>query len=779
VSVALTPIPVKRISVPAATPRLLAFVLLAALVVACSDDSDEQATTAVTPIAAESPGAVKTPGAVLTPMAGVVVDIETAKRYEAGGDIEAAAAAYIAIAAKGASHDHNPATLAAARLLMALDRYEDASILLEPFVEDAKPAADALTGRYLLGRAYSGLDRWQESVKQFDKYIAGQGPATPYAYLDRSYALLEMERASESVQSVEAGLAAGVPDSAEQDYLLAIAESYERAANFPQAIAGYRTFIDQSGIDSDVAHALERIVALKKIMEDPTETAEMMRLLTEYPATSQALNMLNGAVAEGDVIPPNVQGLIYYRHNDYTAAEPHFQEQIDTAPDAPETAMARYYLAVIQESKGDIDAALANYNLVPQLNAQSPSADDALWWVARILEQRNDISGAQALYQRIVAEYPTSQFYSDASFRRGMLPYLQGQYNEAAAAWEADTVLVTKPADQERLRLWQAKAFSKAGNDAGAKPILDGLAQTREDDYFGIRANGLRDNGHEQPNHQEESNINLTPNWDWASAEKWLSEKTGAPATAKPWQTDNRWVRAQELWKVGRQGYADLEVADLIESNSSNPAALYTLSRELLSQGQMSMSGRVGQRLLLTLDSNPNQGLPKAIMSLSYPAASGPLVERYAEAEGISPLLLLAFIRQESFFDPRAVSPANALGLTQVLPDTAQTLALGVGVPQPVQEDQLLHAELNLRLGARYMADQLKQFGDEIFVALAAYNAGPSAAERWRAASGDDADVYVETVEFAETRLYLEIVSENYAAYRYIYTDATEPNLPR
>ena len=85
----------------------------------------------------------------------------------------------------------------------------------------------------------------------------------------------------------------------------------------------------------------------------------------------------------------------------------------------------------------------------------------------------------------------------------------------------------------------------------------------------------------------------------------------------------------------------------------------------------------------------------------------------------------------------------------------------------------------NLRIGARYMADQMRQFKDEIFVALAAYNAGPGAAQRWRDADGtDDADVYLETVEFAETRLYVEIVAENYAIYRYLYGGESKPNLP-
>ena len=75
--------------------------------------------------------------------------------------------------------------------------------------------------------------------------------------------------------------------------------------------------------------------------------------------------------------------------------------------------------------------------------------------------------------------------------------------------------------------------------------------------------------------------------------------------------------------------------------------------------------------------------------------------------------------------------------------------------------EQLLHADLNLRFGAKYMADQLEEFNNELFVAFAAYNAGPTAATRWRATSGDDADLFLQTVEFQETQLYVEIVAEN------------------
>lgn len=211
-----------------------------------------------------------------------------------------------------------------------------------------------------------------------------------------------------------------------------------------------------------------------------------------------------------------------------------------------------------------------------------------------------------------------------------------------------------------------------------------------------------------------------------------------------------------ELWLVGYDEYGDDEIFGLIEALAGDPIAMYTISRRLDELGSVSMSARAGQRLLRVLNTNPNAGLPKPLLALSYPAAFAPLVQQAAFEQGVAPLLMLAFIRQESFFDPRAVSPADARGLTQVIPPTAQAIASTLDVTG-FSLEQLLHADLNLQFGAKYMADQLNAFNGELFVAFAAYNAGPTAAFGWRDVSGDDADLFLQTVEFSETQLYVEI----------------------
>jgi soluble lytic murein transglycosylase-like protein len=76
------------------------------------------------------------------------------------------------------------------------------------------------------------------------------------------------------------------------------------------------------------------------------------------------------------------------------------------------------------------------------------------------------------------------------------------------------------------------------------------------------------------------------------------------------------------------------------------------------------------------------------------------------------------------------------------------------------------------------MSDQVKSFDNEIFVAFAAYNAGPGPAKRWRQAAGDDPDIYLEAIEYSESRLYVELVGENYAIYRYLYGGEATINWP-
>lgn len=115
------------------------------------------------------------------------------------------------------------------------------------------------------------------------------------------------------------------------------------------------------------------------------------------------------------------------------------------------------------------------------------------------------------------------------------------------------------------------------------------------------------------------------------------------------------------------------------------------------------------------------------------------LAVRIAYEEGIDPNLFLRLIQQESAWKPGAVSSAGALGLAQLMPGTAKEL--GVDPRDPVQ---------NMRGGARYLRQQLDRFGDPV-LALAAYNAGPGAVQK-----------YGGVPPFKETQNYVRVVGSGY-----------------
>ncbi len=142
-----------------------------------------------------------------------------------------------------------------------------------------------------------------------------------------------------------------------------------------------------------------------------------------------------------------------------------------------------------------------------------------------------------------------------------------------------------------------------------------------------------------------------------------------------------------------------------------------------------------------------SEGPGNATAASSSSAAGGyvPLIDQAAARNGLDPAVLYGLIQQESGFDPDARSSAGALGLTQLMPGTASTL----GVSEPLNPAQSIEG------GARYLGQLLRQFGGNVTDALAGYNAGAGAVER-----------YGGVPPYSETQQYVVKVLENAAAYR-------------
>lgn len=107
-----------------------------------------------------------------------------------------------------------------------------------------------------------------------------------------------------------------------------------------------------------------------------------------------------------------------------------------------------------------------------------------------------------------------------------------------------------------------------------------------------------------------------------------------------------------------------------------------------------------------------------------------PLIEQHARATGLDPALVKAVVAVESAFDPAALSPKGAVGLMQVIPATAARYGIAADAQRSI-EQKLKDPAVNVRVGTRYLADLLKRFGNDVTLALAGYNAGEYAVERY------------------------------------------------
>jgi soluble lytic murein transglycosylase len=138
----------------------------------------------------------------------------------------------------------------------------------------------------------------------------------------------------------------------------------------------------------------------------------------------------------------------------------------------------------------------------------------------------------------------------------------------------------------------------------------------------------------------------------------------------------------------------------------------------------------------------------------------------------VEPAFVLGLIRQESAFNAQAVSPAGAMGLMQLMPDTAKQIGKQLNVAKFKDERLTADPKFNITLGRAYLDKLVDRFGGSYVLATAAYNAGPNRVRQWMDTYGDprqaDTDVvdWIESIPFDETRNYVQRVMENLQVYR-------------
>ncbi|MCS6926587.1 MAG: lytic transglycosylase domain-containing protein, partial [Candidatus Binatia bacterium] len=226
---------------------------------------------------------------------------------------------------------------------------------------------------------------------------------------------------------------------------------------------------------------------------------------------------------------------------------------------------------------------------------------------------------------------------------------------------------------------------------------------------------------------------------------------------ALPPSLDAHYRRSQELAALGFLELARRELDVVRDRGSHDPAFI----RFLLTAYSQVHDHTTAMRLALTLSRQGGNW-----RRYLFPHAYWDTVSTHAAQKGLDPYLVLALIRQESMFDPFAVSPAQAYGLMQLLATTAARIT---NTPA-VSPRSLTDPEFNIAAGTTYLRWLLDQYGNNLIMAVAAYNAGENAVDKWRARyAGVELDEFVEQISYRETRNYVKLVLRNYRIYRRLY----------
>ncbi|WP_314404949.1 lytic transglycosylase domain-containing protein, partial [Stenotrophomonas rhizophila] len=144
------------------------------------------------------------------------------------------------------------------------------------------------------------------------------------------------------------------------------------------------------------------------------------------------------------------------------------------------------------------------------------------------------------------------------------------------------------------------------------------------------------------------------------------------------------------------------------------------------------------------------------LYSLRFPLHHDDAIRRESARNAIDPAWVAAEIRAESIFNPKARSPANAMGLMQVLPATGASVAKSIGLTNYGGAASLYDPDTNIALGTAYLRQLMNKYEGLPYITIAAYNAGPTPTARWQTQRpGFDPDIWIETISYKETREYV------------------------
>jgi soluble lytic murein transglycosylase len=435
------------------------------------------------------------------------------------------------------------------------------------------------------------------------------------------------------------------------------------------------------------------------------------------------------------------------------------RQLLDSVPvTSPEIAAQRLYdIGEMQRSANDDDGFLKTVDQIRQAAPTSPWLQQALLYVGNIQLLRHDYDKAIDAYRELQQRFPGGPRSPYAHWKAAWLSLRQGRTADAKAGFEQQIALYPDSSEVPAALYWRGRLAEEEGDLVMANAFYHKISERFRNYYYGplARERASKLNTGDDPPHY--ALLDRVPP---------LSVMPDATDPAPP-EDNLRIEKARLLENGGLLDFAVRELKAAAEQDKANwlPAETARMYQDV---GRYDIAVETLKRAIPNYFAVDLSALPRSDWEALFPKPYWPDLKRFSSANGLDPYLVASLIRQESEFNPNAVSNKNALGLMQLLPRVGK----GVAKQEKLKHfspTQLFTPSINIQLGTRYFRAMVDQFGGFEY-ALAAYNAGDDRVRDWQGAGKyRDVQEFVESIPFTETREYVQAIMRNANVYRQLY----------
>ena len=624
----------------------------------------------------------------------------------------------------------------------------------------AKPLAGDLGDyvAYYLGTCYLQTGRQGEALAT----LAGFATAYPDSLLvrdaDVSYAgaLLIDGRAAEAAELLEKDRR-----PARSDIELALGKAYASLGQHAKAADALANvyYNMPTAPEADEAYA-----ELKKMPQAPSATAAQHKtrgdLLMKAKRYSDAVEEYRELAIHADAAdrPAAELELADALHRAGRSREA--RAELTTLPGANSEQNAQR-LYILGEVAWSMDENEAFYRTVDDLRKAAPASpwlEQALMSEANLHLVHHEYDQALDAFRELQQRFPNGSRASYAHWKAAWLTLRQGRNDEAKKEFDEQIALYPAGNETSAALYWRARLAEEDNQPGMARAYYSKLSERYRNYYYAElgrqRLKKLPATPDPPPHYPALDHVAPL-----------VSEKI---VLSDPPAEDLHWQKAELLGNGGLVDFAVRELQSAASDGGGNWAVAAT-AQLCLDTGHYDRAIEVMKHSVPSYFAVDIPDLPRLYWEALFPRPYWADLKRFSLVNGLDPYLVASLIRQESEFNPAAVSRANAVGLMQLLPKTGKLVAHEAKLSH-YNPTQLYTPTVNLQLGTRYFRSTVDHFGGSIEYALAAYNAGDDRVEEWLGQGNyRDPQEFVESIPFTETREYVQAILRNASVYRQLY----------